>query len=148
MMRMPFVLVLLLAACSAAPPPAPAPTPAPIAEAAPQPPGYLGFGFTYQKPDPARQTSGWLMVLHVPDDGPAYRAGVKPQTVITAIDGKPLDFPSDDGVLSILKSIRPGDNVRLTLAGHEPREVVLVAAEMPPDKLRIWKANFDPAPKQ
>ena len=45
-----------------------------------------------------------------------------------------------------LKSVRPGQSMQLTLGGQEPRELMLVAAEMPPDKLRIWKANFEPAP--
>jgi hypothetical protein len=66
--------------------------------------------------------------------------------VITAIDGRLLTFPDDASMLLWLKSIRPGQSIRLTLAGHEPRELTLVAAEMPPDKLRIWKANFEPAP--
>lgn len=119
--------------------------PAPVTAAAtePQPPGYLGLGFSYEKPDPRKP--GWLMVRHVPDDGPAYRAGLKPQTVITAINGRPLDYPDDAGVLNFFKSLRPGDAVRLTLAGPEAKELVLIADEMPPEKLRIWRANFEDA---
>lgn len=112
----------------------------------PPPPGYLGLGVTYQKPDPEKGSAGWLMVMHVPDDGPAYRAGLTPQTVITAIDGRPLTFPDDASMLEWLKTVRPGQSIRLTIAGENARELVLVAAELPPDKLRIWKANFEPAP--
>lgn len=144
-MRTFVVLVLLLAACTTAAPP---PATAPAAEPAPQPPGYLGFAFTYHKPDPATQSAGWLLVRHVPDDGPAHRAGLQPQAVITAINGRALDFPDDSGILNILRALRPGDVIRLRIGGHDTREVTLVAAEMPPDKLRIWKSNFEPAPKQ
>ncbi|HEX8411334.1 MAG TPA: PDZ domain-containing protein [Thermoanaerobaculia bacterium] len=145
MKSLPIVFVLFLAACAAAPPSAP---PAPVvADAMPQPPGYLGFGFSYHKPDAAQSRGGWLMVRHVPDDGPAYRAGLTPQTVITAIDGQPLTFPDDLAMLEWLKTIRPGQSIRLTIAGENPRELTLVAAELPPDKLRIWKANFEPAPQ-
>lgn len=112
----------------------------------PPPPGYLGLGITYHKPEPAQGRGGWLMVMHVPDDGPAYRAGLAPQTVITAIDGQPLAFPDDAGMLEWLKTVRPGQSIRLTIAGENAREIVLVAAELPPDKLSIWKANFEPAP--
>ena len=136
------LVFVMLAACATAPPPVP-----PRVEQAPQPPGYLGFGFTYHKPDAANGTGGWLMVRHVPDDGPAHRAGLKPQDVITAIDGRALDFADDGGILNILEALRPGDVIRLTLGGHEAREVTLVAADMPPDKLRIWEANFEPPPK-
>lgn len=111
--------------------------------AAPQPPGYLGLGVSYRKPDPQKGSPGWLLVQHVPEDGPAFRAGLKPQTVITAVNGRPLTYPDDASMLRWLKSIRPGQSIRLTLAGAKPKEVVLVAAEMPPDKPRIWKANFE-----
>lgn len=136
---------LIFSGCAVAP--RPAPSAGVVPDTSPQPPGYLGFGFTYHKPDPAQTGGGWLMVRHVPDDGPAYRAGLQPQSVITAINGRPLDFPDDSGMLTILEAIRPGDVVRLTLGGHDPRELTLVAAELPPDKLRIWKANFEPAPQ-
>lgn len=138
-------LVLAVAACSSGPAPSPQSPPTPSAEA-PQPPGYLGLGLTYHEPDPQEGSTGWLMVRYVPEDGPAFRAGLEPQMVITAIDGRPLTFPDDASMLLWVKSIRPGQSIRLTLGGHEPRELTLVAAEMPPDKLRIWKANFEPAP--
>lgn len=143
-MKTLMICLLLLVACTAAPPPQPASV---AATAEPSPPGYLGLGVTYHKPDPAQSRSGWLMVRHVPDDGPAFRAGLTPQTVITAIDGQPITFPDDAAMLEWLKTLRPGQSIRLTIAGENPRELTLVAAELPPDKLRIWKANFEPAPQ-
>jgi S1-C subfamily serine protease len=143
-MKTLMICVLLLVACTSVPPPQPASVPA---KAEPSPPGYLGLGVSYHKPDPSQSRGGWLMVRHVPDDGPAFRAGLTPQTVITAIDGQPVTFPDDAAMLEWLKTLRPGQSIRLTVAGENPREVVLVAAELPPDKLRIWKANFEPAPQ-
>jgi S1-C subfamily serine protease len=85
------------------------------------------------------------MVMHVPENGPAFRAGIQPQAVITAINGTPLDYPDDIGVLDLFRTFRPGEKVRLTLASPEAKEVVVVASEMPPDMVAAWKRNFEPA---
>lgn len=109
---------------------------------APDTPGYLGFSFAYYPPEEGRD-AGWLLVRHIHPDGPAEATGLQPQTVITAINGRALRFTEDLDLLHLLSTIRPHDRVRLTLGGqHQGKQLTLVAAEMPPEALRRWKANF------
>ena len=136
MKTLPLLLALVLACRATAPPPSPQEE---------RLPGYLGLAFTYHKPDPQKGKHGWLMVRHVIENGPAYRAGLQPQTVITAINGTPLDYPDDTGVLEFFRTIRPGEKVRLTLASPEAKDLVVVASEMPSDMVAVWKKNFEPA---
>ena len=106
-------------------------------------PGYLGFSFAYYPPEEGNDV-GWLLVQHIHPDGPAEATGLTPQTVITAINGRALDFTEDLDLLHLLSTIRPRDRVRLTLGGqHQGKQLTLVAAEMPPEALRRWKANFE-----
>jgi S1-C subfamily serine protease len=106
--------------------------------------GQLGIGIVI---DPARQlertygVSG-VLVLRVPEDGPAARAGLRGTTmtrrgvsfgdVIIGIDGEPVkDF---DALAAILDRHSPGDKVKLTiLRGNEkltvPIELVLLPAD-------------------
>src|SRR6185369_8129024 len=119
MKMLSLLLALTLTCCATALPPPPQEE---------QLPGYLGLVINYHKPDPQKGSHGWLMVMHVPENGPAFRAGIQPQAVITAINGTPLDYPDDMGVLELFRTFRPGEKVRLTLASPEAKELVVVAS--------------------
>lgn len=126
------LLCALLFSCATAAPPAP------VNDA----PGYLGFSFAYYPPEDGK--AGWLLVQHIHPDGPAEAAGLQAQMVITAIDGRALDFTEDLDLLHLLGGIRPRDRVRLTLGGQNaPKQLTVLATEMPPEALRRWKANFE-----
>lgn len=132
-------ITVLLVSCATAPPPAPPPAPANDA------PGYLGFSFEYRPPEGGE--SGWVLVKHIHPDSPALAAGLEPQMVITAINGRALDFTEDLDLIRLIGTIRPRDRVRLALGGqHSGRELTVVAAEMSPEALRRWRANFEGTP--
>ena len=125
---------LTLHCATAAPPPA---------SGIAQPPGYLGFMFSYYPPTGAGE-SGWLMIQHVVEDSPASSAGLEPQMVIVAVNDRPLDYAEDAGVLNLLNAIRPGDRIRVALGGQNAGKLLtIVAAVMPPDAVRRWRANFE-----
>jgi S1-C subfamily serine protease len=130
MKTVPVLLCTLLLSCATA-----APSPEPSNDA----PGYLGFSFAYYPPEDGK--AGWLLVQHIHPDGPAESAGLQPQMVVTAINGRALDFTEDLDLLNLLGAIRPLDRVRLTLGGQ--KQLTIVAAEMPPEALRRWRANFE-----
>ena len=84
-----------------------------------------------------------MLIRDVADDGPAHAAGLKPQMVVMEIDERPLDFSDGEALVRHLATLRPGTSLRLALGGqNRGRHVMIVAAEMPPDALRRWKANF------
>lgn len=68
------------------------------------------------------------LVHSVPAGGPAAKAGVKADDVITALDGKPV--PSADGLVHALGAYAPGDDVELTVS-RGSRELTLTATLVP-----------------
>ncbi|HKR65133.1 MAG TPA: PDZ domain-containing protein [Thermoanaerobaculia bacterium] len=132
MKRVVAIICVLMLHCATATPPQ-----------TPQPPGYLGFMFSYYPPTNDEQR-GWLLIQHVVDDSPAASAGLQPQMVVVAFNDRPLDYVEDAGVLNLLNAIRPGDRVRMTLGGqHAGEQLTLTATVMPPDAVRRWRANFE-----
>jgi len=78
--------------------------------------GWLGFGFTrHESASRNNTTQVWLFVRNVVESGPAARAGLRVQDVITRVNGKPVAFRSDTEVVEFVEAIRPGDRVRLTV---------------------------------
>jgi S1-C subfamily serine protease len=72
-----------------------------------------------------RGTTGIVTVL--PDkNGPVAQAGLTKESVITAIDGKPVTYLDD--LLSLVSAKRPGDEVTLEVLDpdHKPRRAVRV----------------------
>jgi S1-C subfamily serine protease len=119
--------------------------------AAPQPPSAPAFPRTAAAPADSSGTgaaeaagTGWLglavddalvtgrlVVVEVAPDGPAARAGVRPQDVLLAINGSPLK--DSDELAAALAAISPGQRVRMAL-GRDSRvdEVEAVASTRPP----------------
>ena len=56
-------------------------------------------------------TNGGVLVSTVTPNGPAQKAGVQPQDVITSVDGKPIK--DGDELVSIISDKAPGSTVRL-----------------------------------
>lgn len=102
-------------------------------------PGWLGLGYTYHRnPD----GTGWLHVQRLAPGGPAEKAGLLVQNVITAIDGKPLRFADDKAVIAHFKSIRPGQEVVLTVMQRgKAKPVKVKAIAMPKQYYELWKQN-------
>jgi serine protease Do len=75
---------------------------------------------------------GGVLVASVTPGYPAAKAGIKPQDVITAIDGQPVK--DGDDLVSNISPRHPGSTVRLTYLrdGHEANATVTIAdrAEM------------------
>ena len=91
----------------------------------------------------------WLVVRGTLPDGPAAKAGILPNDLIVAINGKPLSFGDDVDLLDFFASIRAGDRVEATLLrGDEKRKVVLVAAAMTAEQQERWKQNYELAKKK
>jgi S1-C subfamily serine protease len=104
--------------------------------------GWLGIGYTFQVTNASTGRIVWLFVKQTAPSGPAERAGLKPQDVITAINGKPLWFRNDDDALSFFRGVRVGDTLVLQVKrGNTMRKVIIVAAAVPPEAVRLRKNN-------
>ena len=83
---------------------------------------------------------GRLVVVEVAPDGPAARAGVRPQDMLLAIDGKHLQ--TSDELAAAFAAIAPGQRVRMAV-GRDNRieDVVARASTRPPEALsRDWQS--------
>lgn len=89
-----------------------------------------GMGWLGLAVDDALVT-GRLVVVEAAPDGPAARAGVRPQDVLLAINGSPLK--DSDELAAALAAITPGQRVRMAI-GRDSRvdEVEAVASTRPP----------------
>lgn len=106
-------------------------------------PGFLGFGYTVHKTKPT-DAKGWLYVRGIVPDGPAARAGLAPQDLITAIDGRPITFRSDADVILLLARIQGGQRVVLrTMRNHATRNVAVTASPMTAEIYERWLYNFE-----
>lgn len=105
-------------------------------------PGWLGFGFTRHRT--GRET--WLQVRRVAPGGPAEKAGLRPQDVITSINGRRVTFASDAAAVMFLQQIRAGQRLRLRIRrGAQRREVVLTAVPLSPDKAAQRRRDLERA---
>lgn len=105
-------------------------------------PGWIGLGYSYHRPDAAKP--GWLHVQRLAPKGPAERAGVRAQDVITAIDGKPLLFDRDQDVLAFFGKLRPEQQLTLGIVRQQKTLTIKVKAiEMPAEYFALWQKNAD-----
>ena len=103
-------------------------------------PGWLGVGYVYHKPG----AEGWMLVQHGLPNGPAAQAGLRPRDVITRIDGKPLTARGQYGVMQLLRNVRPGQKVRLTVRrGDQTLPMIVTAAKMTAAQERLWRDSLD-----
>jgi S1-C subfamily serine protease len=105
-------------------------------------PGWLGFGFELHR-DPESKVATWLHVRRVAEAGPAYKAGLRSQDVITAINDKPVAFSTDTAALDFFSSRRAGERVVFTLAKSAgPVRLIVIAAPRPSKATERWKSNY------
>jgi S1-C subfamily serine protease len=101
--------------------------------ASPAPPGWLGLGYTYNATNTSPGRMVWLFIRQIAHGGPAERAGLKPQDVITAINGKPLSFRDELETVNFFSGIRQGQRVQLKISrGRSVQIVTIVAVALPP----------------
>jgi membrane-associated protease RseP (regulator of RpoE activity) len=84
--------------------------------------------------------TGRLVVVEVAPDGPAAKAGVRPQDMLLAINGNQLH--NGDEMAAALAAIAPGQQVKMAV-GRDNRveDVVAQAAARPPEALsRDWQS--------
>ena len=106
-------------------------------------PGWLGLGYTYHR---SANGTRWLHVQRLAPDGPAAKAGLRVQDVVTAIDNKPLRFVDDKAVVAHFKSIKPGQEVRFTVTREgKPQVIKVKAIELPKQYYELWKQNEERA---
>jgi S1-C subfamily serine protease len=78
---------------------------------------YLGISLVDLTPDAAQQfglqEESGALVADVQSNGPADRAGIEAQDVITAVGSKEVKTGGD--LLSALRNYKPGDTIRLTV---------------------------------
>ena len=100
--------------------------------ASPAPPGWLGLGYTYNSPNTSPGPMVWLFIRHIAHGGPAERAGIKTQDVITAINGRTLSFRAELETLNFFSGIRQGQRVQLKISrGRTVQIVTIVAVALP-----------------
>ena len=119
--------------------PAGKPVPAPGNVAAPAALPGAGTGWLGLTVDDAIVT-GRLSVVDVAGDGPAAKAGLRPQDVLLALDGRPLN--NDDELAAALAAIAPGQQVKAAV-GRDNRveNLVITATPRPADpRGRMWQA--------
>jgi len=84
--------------------------------------------------------TGRLVVVEVASDGPAAKAGIRPQDMLLAINGIPLK--NGDEMAAALAAIAPGQQVKMAV-GRDNRveDVVARASARPPEALsRDWQS--------
>jgi len=115
-------------------------------EAASSPPaGWLGLGYTYNVTNTS--TAGrvvWLFVRQIAPRGPADRAGVKPQDVITGINSKKISFKDELETLNFFTVLRQGQRVQLEVRrGRSLLTFTILADAVPPEmaKRRLINEN-------
>lgn len=113
------------------------------------PPGWLGLGYTYNVTSTPGVRIVWLFVRQVAPGGPADQAGVKPQDVITEINGRKISFKDEFDALTFFGRIKPGDTLRLTLKrGRITTKIAIVASSLPSDMAQQRRINAEVAKAQ
>src|SRR3954466_5308188 len=109
-----------------------------------RPAGYSGLTVAPLTPAAAARTPalghGGAQVFAVTDASPADKAGIKPDEVVAAIDGRPVT--SARQAAQIIRGRKSGDQVRLTLyditqGEVKPRTVPLTSGEEPAPKKKF-----------
>ena len=103
-------------------------------------PGYFGFTMTFHS-DTASQ---WIVVHEVNPTGPAARAGLAVNDVITGIDGKALRFRDFADVVDFLSRTRAGTRLRFSVIhGQKKRTIAVKADPMSDGQYEAWKADSE-----
>ena len=83
-----------------------------------------------------------MYVRMVAAGSPAAKSGLKPQDVITHVNGTALRYTSDEEMLAALAKIRAGDRVKFHVRrGAVATDVIVVAGPMSDEMYRLWQRN-------
>ena len=104
---------------------------------------WLGMGFTWIDASPSHRA---LKVQKVTTAGPAERAGLRPDDVITTVDDGPVDFGDDLDFLLFLEQHKPGDRLTFTvLRDGKPLRIPIVLGTMPDASRTKWQQALETA---
>lgn len=108
----------------------------------PPTPGWLGLGYTYHETRGPAGRVVWLFVQQIVPAGPAEKAGLKPQDVITGINGKPLPFRGEIDALNYFSGVKPGERFEFEVRrGATRRTLTVVAVHAPPNIAQVRRNN-------
>jgi S1-C subfamily serine protease len=107
-------------------------------------PGWLGMGYVYRTRTDAGRTAGWLQILSVEPNSPAAKGGLRPRDIVTHFDGKPLVARDQLAMIQLLRRIRPGQRVRLSVRrGENAIAINVTAARMNAAQERLWREGLE-----
>lgn len=108
-------------------------------------PGWFGFAFSYYPPKADGKTDvGWMMVQGVAPRSPAAEAGLLPRDMITRFDGKPIRFANELAVLDYLKTIKPGQQVKVTVRRAEQTHAFTITTRaMTDEQYAMFRRNYE-----
>jgi S1-C subfamily serine protease len=113
--------------------------------AAEQTPGWLGVGLTRH----ADASQHWLHVRVVNEGGPAARAGLRPDDIVTAWDGKAFRFRDDLEFLERVGGIASGQRVVFTIRREQKTiRITMTAVPMSAEKRKLWERYLAAAREQ
>ena len=103
-------------------------------------PGWIGIGYLYKR----TEDRGWMLIQHLDPAGPAAKAGLRSRDIVTHIDGRPLTVPDQYAMMKVLRNVKPGQKLKLTVRrGDRTLPVVITAAKMTPQQERMWRESLD-----
>lgn len=104
------------------------------------PTGWIGLGYTFHQSSNGK--APWLHVQQLAPDGPAYLAGVRPQDVITAIDGRRISFADKAQALAFFAGLTPGRKVKFSILRRDKKLTIHVkAVPLPAQYQQRWDHN-------
>lgn len=102
-------------------------------------PGWLGIGYLYNRSD----NRGWMLIQHLDPAGPAAKAGLRARDIVTHINGKPLAAPDQYAMMTVLRNVKPGQKLKLTVRrGDRTLPIVITAAKMTAQQERMWRESL------
>jgi S1-C subfamily serine protease len=102
-------------------------------------PGWLGIGYLYNRTD----DRGWMLIRHLDPAGPAAKAGLRARDIVTHIDGKPLTVRDQYAMMTVLRGVKPGQKLKLTVRrGDRTMPIVITAAKMTAQQEQLWRESL------
>lgn len=101
---------------------------------------YLGLRFRWGN-SPAEER--FLHVDSIAPGGPAHRAGLQPDDVITHVNDLPVGFGDELDFLMFMRERHPGERLVLTVVRTgKSRQIVVTLDRLPEHAVQAWKDGF------